>query len=131
MAQEVENVLLRQRPHQGIGGLCPADRFFEIETKLRHVIERGIAENVLERALRRAKGSQRQFLRRKVIEALGALGIENDPVLLPLQKRFVEKVIDEVFDLLVSLEADDHTLDFPVLYASGRDGWVSEEAGSI
>ena len=41
-----------KRPHQGIGGLCPADRFYEIQEALREVIERGIAENVLERALR-------------------------------------------------------------------------------
>lgn len=41
-----------KRPHQGIGGLCPADRFFEIQTELRQVIERGIEENVLESALR-------------------------------------------------------------------------------
>ena len=40
-----------------------------------------------------------------------------------------EAVLDEVFDLLVSLDADDNALDFPVLYASGRDGWVSEEPG--
>ncbi len=37
-----------------------------------------------------------------------------------------DEVLTEVFDLLVHLEADDDTLDFPVLYASGRDGWVSE-----
>jgi len=41
-----------KRPHQGIGGLCPADRFFEIQTQLRKVLEEGIAENVLEAALR-------------------------------------------------------------------------------
>ncbi len=41
-----------KRPHQGIGGLCPADRFFEIQTELRQVIERGVEENVLESALR-------------------------------------------------------------------------------
>jgi transposase InsO family protein len=41
-----------RRPHQGIGGLCPADRFFEIRNDLRKVIERGIEENLLETALR-------------------------------------------------------------------------------
>ena len=41
-----------RRPHQGIGGLCPADRFFEIRNDLRQVIERGIEENLLETALR-------------------------------------------------------------------------------
>ena len=37
------------------------------------------------------------------------------------------EVIDEIFDLLISLEADDDRLDFPVVYASGRDGWTSLE----
>jgi transposase InsO family protein len=41
-----------KRPHQGIGGLCPADRYFEIQAELRKTIEQGIAENVLEMALR-------------------------------------------------------------------------------
>lgn len=34
-----------------------------------------------------------------------------------------EEVVDEVFDLFVSLDATDAQLDFPILYASGRDGW--------
>lgn len=41
-----------KRPHQGIGGLCPADRYFEIQTELRKTIEQGIKENLLEMALR-------------------------------------------------------------------------------
>ena len=35
------------------------------------------------------------------------------------------EVLNEVFDLLVDLGADDHALDFPVVYASARDGWTS------
>ena len=38
-----------------------------------------------------------------------------------------EEVIDEVFDLFVSLDANDEQLDFPVMYASGRDGWCTKE----
>ena len=34
-----------------------------------------------------------------------------------------EDVVDEVFDLFVALDADEEQLDFPILYASGRDGW--------
>jgi transposase InsO family protein len=41
-----------KRPHQGIGGLCPADRYFEIQAELRKTIEQGISDNVLEMALR-------------------------------------------------------------------------------
>ena len=36
-----------------------------------------------------------------------------------------DEVVNEVFDLLVDLGADDTALDFPVLFASGRDGWVA------
>ena len=38
-----------------------------------------------------------------------------------------EEVVDEVFDLFVSLDANDAQLDFPILYASGRDGWCVRE----
>ena len=41
-----------KRPHQGIGGLCPADRFFEISSEVRKTVEAGIQENILELALR-------------------------------------------------------------------------------
>lgn len=41
-----------KRPHQGIGGMCPADRYFEIQGELRKTIEQGIEDNVLEMALR-------------------------------------------------------------------------------
>ena len=41
-----------KRPHQGIGGLCPADRYFEIQGELKKAMEQGIADNVLEMALR-------------------------------------------------------------------------------
>ena len=34
-----------------------------------------------------------------------------------------DDVVDEVFDLLVQLEAADDALDFPVLFTSARDGW--------
>src|SRR4051795_380608 len=43
-----------------------------------------------------------------------------------------DQVLNEVFDLFVELGADDETLDFPVLYASGRAGtasWKLEEPG--
>ena len=39
----------------------------------------------------------------------------------------IQEVLDEVFDLFVSLEATDEQLDFPVLYASGRNGYASTD----
>jgi GTP-binding protein len=39
----------------------------------------------------------------------------------------IQEVLDEVFDLFVSLDATDEQLDFPVLYASGRNGYASTD----
>lgn len=36
-----------------------------------------------------------------------------------------EEVVDEVLDLFIELGADDDQLEFPVVYASGRDGYAS------
>ncbi|MDG2106808.1 MAG: translational GTPase TypA [Gammaproteobacteria bacterium] len=38
-----------------------------------------------------------------------------------------DEVIDEVFDLFVSLDATDEQLDFPIMYAAGRDGWCVKD----
>lgn len=35
-----------------------------------------------------------------------------------------DEVLNEIFDLFVSLNANDEQLDFPILYASGRNGWA-------
>ena len=40
-----------------------------------------------------------------------------------------DEVVDEVFDLFVALDADEHQLDFPIMYASGRDGWCVDDLG--
>ena len=34
-----------------------------------------------------------------------------------------KEVLDEVFDLFVALDANDLQLDFPILFASGKNGW--------
>jgi GTP-binding protein len=36
------------------------------------------------------------------------------------------EVINEVFDLFAALDATDEQLDFPILYGSGRDGWMAK-----
>jgi GTP-binding protein len=38
-----------------------------------------------------------------------------------------QEVLDEVFDLFASLDATDEQLDFPSLWASGRDGYASDD----
>ena len=37
------------------------------------------------------------------------------------------EVLNETFDLFVSLDANEEQLDFPILYASGRSGWAIKE----
>src|SRR5260221_8519210 len=49
------------------------------------------------------------------------------------QDARADAVLNEVFDLFAELGADDETLDFPVLYASGRAGtasWSLEQPGT-
>lgn len=46
------NYYNHRRPHQGIKGLCPADRYFEIQSELKRTLSKGIEENALELALR-------------------------------------------------------------------------------
>lgn len=38
-----------------------------------------------------------------------------------------DEVINEVFDLFAALDANDEQLDFPILYGSGRDGWMAAD----
>ena len=36
-------------------------------------------------------------------------------------------MLNEIFDLFTSLDANDEQLDFPVVYGSGRDGWMADD----
>jgi GTP-binding protein len=38
-----------------------------------------------------------------------------------------DDVVNEVFDLLVQLNADNEALDFPVIYASAKEGWATTD----
>jgi GTP-binding protein len=38
-----------------------------------------------------------------------------------------DEVLNEIFDLFTALEANEEQLDFPYLYAVGRDGWASDD----
>nr|WP_319514661.1 translational GTPase TypA [uncultured Cohaesibacter sp.] len=38
-----------------------------------------------------------------------------------------DEVLDEVFDLFANLDADEHQLDFPVLYGSAKNGWMATD----
>jgi len=41
-----------------------------------------------------------------------------------------DDVVNEVFDLLVQLGADDEVLDFPCVYASAKEGWATTDLGT-
>ncbi|PZX18455.1 GTP-binding protein [Palleronia aestuarii] len=58
-----------------------------------------------------------------------ALGLRPIVVLNKVDKPDAEpdRALDEVFDLFANLDADDDQLDFPHLYASGRNGWCDSE----
>ena len=54
------------------------------------------------------------------------------PVIVVINKidkpaRRIDWVVDQVFDLFVRLDAPDDILDFPVLYASAREGYALED----
>ncbi|MCC6673151.1 MAG: translational GTPase TypA [Planctomycetes bacterium] len=38
-----------------------------------------------------------------------------------------KEVVNEVFDLFIDLDADEAQLDFPVLYGTGRGGWMTRD----
>jgi GTP-binding protein len=57
------------------------------------------------------------------------LGLRPVVVLNKVDKPDAEpdRALNEVFDLFVTLDANEDQLDFPVLYASGRAGWADAE----
>ncbi|MDQ3855323.1 MAG: translational GTPase TypA [Chloroflexota bacterium] len=93
----------------------------------------------VERVLRMADGAllivdavegpmpQTYFVLRKALELnLQLLVVINK---VDRQNARLAEVHDEVSDLFLELATDPEHLDFPVLYASGREEWASESAG--
>ncbi|MBP6632143.1 MAG: translational GTPase TypA [Kofleriaceae bacterium] len=65
---------------------------------------------------------QTRFVTQKAFE----MGLRPIVVINKIDRAGVEPdlVIDQVFDLFVALGASEHQLDFPVIYASGRQGFA-------
>jgi GTP-binding protein len=61
-----------------------------------------------------------------VVKKALALGLKPILVINKIDKPSAEpdRVVDEVFDLFVALEANDEQLDFPIVYASGANGFA-------
>jgi GTP-binding protein len=62
---------------------------------------------------------------RFVLSKALALGLKPIVVINKIDKSSArpDAVVDEIFDLLVALDAPEYALDFPIVYASGREGW--------
>jgi transposase InsO family protein len=107
-----------RRPHQGIGGLCPADRYFEIQTQLKRTLEAGIAENVLEMALRGKPKSP--------FYMVGRMGSQS--VVIRAEKGKVKMLLDG--------EEPEQELEYNIKEGEGRVGAQEEgceggEAGAL
>ncbi len=58
------------------------------------------------------------------------------PVVLVINKvdradARVSEVVDEVYELFFDLDATEEQIDFPILYCAARDGWASNEQGTV
>ena len=64
-----------------------------------------------------------------VVKKALSFGIRPIVVVNKIDKPAAEpdRVVDEVFDLFVAMEASDFQLDFPVIYAAARDGYAIKE----
>jgi GTP-binding protein len=62
---------------------------------------------------------------RFVLSKALALGLKPIVVINKIDKPSArpDAVVNEIFDLLVALDAPEYALDFPIVYASGREGW--------
>ena len=72
---------------------------------------------------------QTRFVLRKALEA-------RLPVVLVVNKvdrpdARVAQVVHEVEELFLDLDADEHQIGFPTLYASARDGWATTEPETV
>ncbi|HCO74726.1 MAG TPA: translational GTPase TypA, partial [Clostridium sp.] len=68
---------------------------------------------------------QTKFVLKKALEA----GLSPMVVVNKIDKKDArpEEVIDEIFDLFVELGATDEQCDFPIIYASARDGYAGDD----
>jgi GTP-binding protein len=69
---------------------------------------------------------QTRFVLRKALEA-------DLPVILVINKvdrpdARIAEVVDEVYELFLDLDAAEHQIDFPIVYANARAGWASTDA---
>ena len=100
-----------RRPHQGIGGLVPADRFFRAAPQVRAAVELGVAENAL--ALSRARPARKPFY------LVGRLGESDLSIALTGRGLFV-KLGDQEQTIPLLAEVEDE-------HAQSSRGFTAEE----
>ena len=71
---------------------------------------------------------QTRFVLRKALQA-------DLPVILVVNKvdrpdARISEVVDEVYELFLDLDATEHQIDFPIIYANARAGWASLDPDS-
>src|SRR5487761_827770 len=72
---------------------------------------------------------QTRFVLRKALEA-------RLPVVLVVNKvdrpdARIDEVVSEVEELFLDLDADEHQIDFPILFSNARAGWAATEQGVV
>ncbi len=64
-----------------------------------------------------------------------ALSLELKPIVVinkvDKQDARIDEVLNKVYDLFIELDASDEQLDFPVLFGSGRNGWLSADRNAF
>ncbi|MDR2863180.1 MAG: translational GTPase TypA [Puniceicoccales bacterium] len=70
---------------------------------------------------------------RFVLSKALALGLKPVVVINKVDKSAArpDAVVNEVFDLLVALHAPESALDFPIVYASAREGWATLDSDKL
>src|SRR5256714_3145892 len=70
---------------------------------------------------------QTRFVLRKALE-------KHLPVILVVNKvdrpdARIAEVVEEVYDLFLDLDADEHQIEFPIVYTNAKQGWAATEQG--
>src|SRR3954469_4559856 len=70
---------------------------------------------------------QTRFVLRKALE-------RHLPVILVVNKvdrpdARIAEVVEEVYDLFLDLDADEHQIEFPIVYTNAKQGWAATEQG--
>jgi GTP-binding protein len=72
---------------------------------------------------------QTRFVLRKALSARLPVVVVVNKVDRPDAR--IDEVVNEIEELFLDLDADEHQIDFPILYACARDGWAITTKGEV